>query len=141
MSAPAGFRKRLFVEVQLSRNVPTFTEGLGPSKSLAETKPPYTIDVITPLFGGGVEPGVNDPATLIRSSNIRGHLRFWWRATRGVACKTVSELRKRESAIWGSATNPSPVSVKVRVVKAEKPELVKPLVESKTGGMSRTQTN
>lgn len=37
----------------------------------------YAIEVITPLFGGGVEAGKNDPITLIRPSSIRGHLRFW----------------------------------------------------------------
>jgi len=40
-----------------------------------ETKS-YYIQVITPIFGGGTEAGVNDPVTLIRPSSIRGHLRF-----------------------------------------------------------------
>ena len=40
-------------------------------------------ELITPLFGGGVEPAVADPVTVVRGSEIRGHLRFWWRACRG----------------------------------------------------------
>lgn len=64
----------------------------------------YAIEVITPLFGGGVEPGVNDPITLVRPSTIRGHLRFWWRATRRERFDTVAGLRQREEKIWGRRT-------------------------------------
>ena len=74
----------------------------------------YEIQVITPIFGGGVvEAGVNDPVTPIRPSSIRGHLRFWWRATRGTKYKTVPELRRREGEIWGAVDNPSPVTIEV----------------------------
>jgi len=79
-----------------------------------ETKS-YDIQVITPIFGGGTEAGVNDPVTLIRPSSIRGHLRFWWRATRGANCATVEELRKLEGNIWGTTENPSQVIVEVSV--------------------------
>ncbi|VVB63122.1 CRISPR system Cmr subunit Cmr1-2 [uncultured archaeon] len=75
----------------------------------------YEIQVITPIFGGGVEAGVNDPITPIRPSSIRGHLRFWWRATRGARCKTVADLRQREGEIWGTTDNPSNVVVEVSV--------------------------
>jgi len=77
----------------------------------------YEIEVITPIFGGGTEAGVNDPVTLIRPSSIRGHLRFWWRATRGANCASVSELRQREGEIWGTTDNPSPVCIEVEVEK------------------------
>lgn len=63
----------------------------------------YTIKVITPIFGGGVETGRNDLITPFRVPAIRGHLRFWWRATSGVrAAKTIAELRQLEGAIWGT---------------------------------------
>lgn len=52
----------------------------------------------------------------IRASSIRGHLRFWWRATRGAKFDTVEELRQREGEIWGSMENPSPVVVEVDIV-------------------------
>ncbi|MGH8593358.1 MAG: type III-B CRISPR module RAMP protein Cmr1 [Gammaproteobacteria bacterium] len=92
----------------------------------------YTIEVITPLFGGGVETGVNDPVTLIRPSSIRGHLRFWWRATRGAAlCKDVAELRLREGDIWGSTENPSQVKVIVEVEKKGDDLLVGRFIERK----------
>jgi CRISPR-associated protein Cmr1 len=75
------------------------------------------IKVITPIFGGGAEAGVNDPVTLIRPSSIRGHLRFWWRATRGAQFNSVEALRQREGEIWGTTKNPSPVNIAVKPVK------------------------
>lgn len=81
----------------------------------------YEIQVITPIFGGGAEAGVNDPVTLIRSSTIRGHLRFWWRATRGAKCKTAAELLQREGAIWGTTDNPSRVCIEVAVGEHDDP--------------------
>lgn len=72
----------------------------------------YVIEVITPLFGGGVDAGKNDPITLIRPSSIRGHLRFWWRATtRGTSYKDIAALRQREGEIWGTTKIPSAVKV------------------------------
>lgn len=75
----------------------------------------YEIQVITPIFGGGAKVGENDPVTLIRPSSIRGHLRFWWRATRGANCSTVSDLRKREGEIWGTVDSPSRVIVQAEL--------------------------
>jgi len=85
-----------------------------------ETKS-YDIQVITPIFGGGTEAAVNDPVTLIRPSSIRGHLRFWWRATRGANCATVEELRQRENEIWGSTDSPSRVCISVTVEEKDDP--------------------
>ncbi len=73
------------------------------------------IQVVTPMFGGGAEAGEPDPVTLIRPSSIRGHLRFWWRATRGAACQTIEELKRREVEIFGDTEHPSPVIVEVKV--------------------------
>jgi len=81
----------------------------------------YVIQAITPIFGGGTEAGVNDPVTLIRPSSVRGHLRFWWRATRGANCTTVAELRQREGEIWGTIKNPSPVCIEVEVEEHDDP--------------------
>jgi len=75
--------------------------------------------VITPLYGGGVEPEQADPITVVRASEIRGHLRFWWRATRGGAFGgSLEKMRRREEEIWGSAggkgkAGPSQVSIRV----------------------------
>jgi CRISPR-associated protein Cmr1 len=58
--------------------------------------------VITPLFGGGVDPATADPISVVRASEVRGQLRFWWRATRGGQFgDNLNALRAAEEAIWG----------------------------------------
>src|SRR5262249_52878064 len=102
----------------MSRTIPNFPDipalqaGEQYSNIMTET---YTITVMTPLFGGGVDAGINDPVTLIRPSSIRGHLRFWWRATRGARCNSVKELRQREGEIWGTPDNPSVIIIQVKI--------------------------
>lgn len=71
--------------------------------------------LITPLFGGGVNPGEADPLTVIRGTTIRGHLRFWWRACRAGSFPSIEAMRQQEGEIWGSSEHPSPVSVAVSV--------------------------
>lgn len=44
----------------------------------------YEIELITPMFGGGVLTRENDPSFPIRPTSIRGQLQFWWRATRNL---------------------------------------------------------
>ncbi len=76
-------------------------------------------ELITPLFGGGVEPGMSDPVTTIRATEIRGHLRFWWRATRGGQFDgDLQEMKKAEDRLWGAASSgndtlPSQVNIQV----------------------------
>jgi CRISPR-associated protein Cmr1 len=65
------------------------------------------------MFGGGVSPGQTDETMLIRPSSVRGHLRFWWRATKGSECSSVEDLRKREAEIWGWAEKRSKVEISV----------------------------
>lgn len=75
----------------------------------------YRIQVITPIFGGGIKPGENDPITVIRPSSIRGNLRFFWRFTCGGRFNDISELRKREGEIWGTTEKPSQIILEVKV--------------------------
>lgn len=80
-------------------------------------------ELITPLFGGGVEPGMADPVTVIRATEIRGHLRFWWRATRGNAPEFNGEvelMKQAEDRIFGAARSnetvfPSQVDVQANI--------------------------
>ena len=81
--------------------------------------------LITPLFGGGVEAGKPDPVTPIRGSEIRGHLRFWWRATRGGQFANLDEMRIEEGKIWGSVSTPSMVIVDITDTQAGTPMVVK----------------
>src|SRR5437870_636220 len=62
----------------------------------------YTL--ITPLFGGGAMAGERDEVTVIRGTEIRGHLRFWWRACYGGRYKDVGEMKWVEDRIWGAAS-------------------------------------
>lgn len=62
--------------------------------------------LITPLFGGGVITKKADPVTIIRTTEIRGQLRFWWRACRGGQNKfegSLIKMKKEEDSIWGAA--------------------------------------
>lgn len=75
--------------------------------------------LITYLYGGGVEAGKADPVTIVRGTEIRGLLRFWWRAARGGESRgDLNRLRQREEEIWGSAAQagkPGPSSVNIRL--------------------------
>lgn len=81
----------------------------------------YRIELVTPLFGGGVDAGENDPTMPIRGTAIRGQLQFWWRATRGAAFATLAELRERHRAVWGATDSASAVIVEVAEVQASEP--------------------
>lgn len=73
----------------------------------------YLIHVITPIYGGGVVPGENDLGMVIRPSSIRGHLRFWWRATKGAKFENAKQLFDREGEIWGTSDSPSPTNIRI----------------------------
>src|SRR5437016_3395541 len=110
------------LEIELNRRVPRFPDDLRAQKfSPAKTSSTYTVDVITALFGGGIVAGENDPVTLIRVPAIRGHLRFWWRATRGARFQKTAELAETEGKIWGTTKEPSRVELAVIVTKQGMP--------------------
>lgn len=74
-------------------------------------------ELITPLFGGGVQPKRNDLEQLINGKSVRGHLRFWWRACRGIG--NLEQMKRNECALWGAASQrdlPSPSKVSVEVL-------------------------
>ncbi|MGR8015816.1 type III-B CRISPR module RAMP protein Cmr1 [Bacillus sp. RM3] len=82
-------------------------------------KEPLTIHLVTPMFGGGPKSNSIDQERPIRESAIRGHLRFWWRATRGAACKNANELSKREAEIFGHTEQASQIQVVTHYEKNE----------------------
>lgn len=73
----------------------------------------YRISVVTPMFGGGVKAGEVDSEHPVRGTAIRGHLRFWWRATCGREFSSSQELYHMESQIWGNTEQASPVRISV----------------------------
>ncbi|MDD5333026.1 MAG: type III-B CRISPR module RAMP protein Cmr1 [Rhodoferax sp.] len=77
---------------------------------------PYSIEVITPMVGGGARSRLPDPVSVVRPQSVRGHLRFWWRVTEGAKYDTVAEMRKAEAAIFGSTTGASVIGIRVSEV-------------------------
>ncbi|KAF0247550.1 MAG: CRISPR-associated RAMP Cmr1 family protein [bacterium] len=74
-----------------------------PAKNLITQERKYKL--ITPLYGGGVEPSQADPITLIRGTSIRGQLRFWWRACRAGQFSDVKEMKTFEDKLWGTISD------------------------------------
>jgi CRISPR-associated protein Cmr1 len=115
----------------MSRKVRAFEEALAPRRKEEEGKLlrqdgvwvltwERTYTLITRLVGGGVEPGKEDPVSVVRATEVRGQLRFWWRALRGWQAEgSLDKLRELESALFGSAGEggASPVVVEVEVLK------------------------
>jgi CRISPR-associated protein Cmr1 len=100
--------------------LPDVPDGWQPPKpSVGRT---YEIELVTPMFGGGVSTRVNDPSFPIRPTAIRGQLQFWWRATVGARYATREELRAAQSAVWGDTTRASRVQVRVENVQAAEPK-------------------
>lgn len=73
----------------------------------------YKVELITPLFGGGVKPGENDLQLPVRMKALRGQLRFWWRLLAAYGgfkdCCRLDPLTdghalyEAETARWGGA--------------------------------------
>lgn len=83
----------------------------------------FDIRTITPAFVFNVN---ENPNNLIRTSTIRGHLRFWWRATRGARFNNVYDLRRQEIEIFGDTSNPSRVKLWVENEKVETRDISPP---------------
>lgn len=86
------------------RKIPNVTppENITPRKlDIIEQRRTY--DLTTPLYGGGVKTTEADPVTVVRTTEIRGLLRFWWRVMRGGQSENDLSMQDREEAIWGKA--------------------------------------
>jgi CRISPR-associated protein Cmr1 len=102
------------------RPIPEFPSTLPQRSSGLETRE-YSIELITPMFGGGVIGGENDPTFPIRPTAIRGQLQFWWRATEGAKYASTKELREAQTEVWGSTKKSSAVTVSVVTESVAKP--------------------
>ena len=63
--------------------------------------------LMTPMYGGGVEPGTVDRELPIRAGAIRGQLRFWWRLLNDDG-RDPRDLFRAESALWGGIASVEP---------------------------------
>jgi CRISPR-associated protein Cmr1 len=97
----------------MPRNPPN----LSPPPLTPKPPEPWTVHLktLTPMFGGGAEARQVDPEHPIRAASVRGHLRFWWRATAGAQCSTLQELFDKESELWGNTETHGKVRVEVKV--------------------------
>ncbi len=81
-----------------------------------------TIEVVTPMFGGGValvqapESHLKrqDPVTILRTATVVGQVRFWWRALFGCRLNNLATMQARESELFGAASQPGTVSLRVK---------------------------
>jgi len=101
-------------------NLPDLPEWREPAKR--ETIE-LELRLITPMFGGGYKAREVDTVQPIRPAAIRGHLRFWWRATAGACYTSVADLHKAETELWGGAStkdNPAvgKVAIQVHILSA-----------------------
>lgn len=103
----------------MSRKIPTCPEipRLPKPKELS-----YEINLLTPMFGGGVDAGKPDPTMPFRTTAIRGQLQFWWRATAGASYSNVDDLIKKHSDIWGNTKGASKVKIVVENMHSGTPE-------------------
>jgi CRISPR-associated protein Cmr1 len=91
------------------------------------------VELITPLFGGGVIPKKLDEVCWLRASEVKAGLRFWWRAIYGHSYPTIKELHEEEAKRFGSAkvnnSVASPVAVKVKETRRTAPPLCADLIK------------
>ena len=91
-----------------------------------------TIDiaVVTPMFGGGVDPGKIDLDQPVSAKSVRGHLRFWWRTCHAARYATAEALFDAESKVWGQAhrigLSDAPSAINVEVDVTDRGTILKP---------------
>ncbi|AEB12639.1 type III-B CRISPR module RAMP protein Cmr1 [Marinithermus hydrothermalis] len=99
-----------------------------------------TYRLLTPLFGGGVEPRHADPLTAVRASEVRGQLRFWWRAVRGWQAQgSLKRLLALESRLFGSAGEGGASPLLVEVEPLEKGKEAHPFEDQPGRGFPRAR--
>lgn len=77
------------------------------------------LELITPMFGGGYKTREVDPLLPIRPAAIRGHLRFWWRATAGARYTDAQSLYCAEANLWGGAAGQGEASAGKASIQVE----------------------
>jgi len=85
------------------RRVPVFQEECRPTLKSGGVVLERVYRLLTPLFGGGVTPRYADPVSAVRATEIKGQLRFWWRAARAGGL-TLEAMREKEAELFGAAT-------------------------------------
>lgn len=105
--------------------IPDFapTEKLSESKNVWEE---ISCELVTPIYGGGVQAAVPDITMPIRTAAIRGQLRFWWRLLAEQKWNLSGKsLREAEFRLWGGSGDEAAASlVFLRVLEVSEPERI-----------------
>ncbi|MDR9777900.1 type III-B CRISPR module RAMP protein Cmr1, partial [Rhizobium hidalgonense] len=82
-------------------------------------------EVVTPMYGGGVEAATIDTKMPIRVSAIRGQLRFWWRLLAKNKWKlgNTKAIRDAEFALWGGMGDDSGGRASQVLIKVQQPNV------------------
>jgi CRISPR-associated protein Cmr1 len=80
MPGPYNEEEEIYTTTSRTAPPPPTSGWKSPCKSDELT---LELKIIIPVFGGDFEARELHPVNLIRAGSIRGHLRFWWRATAG----------------------------------------------------------
>ena len=98
----------------MGRSIPKSVciDGMDSGAGGSQKEQVYQIELITPMYGGGVEAGVVDEEMPVRATSIRGQLRFWWRLLYGLKL-SLNDMREEEAEIFGSTRSASKVALKV----------------------------
>ncbi len=89
----------------------------------------FRLKLVSPAFLAGAQQSRED--CNLRGASLRGILRWWWRIFMGGQLQ-LSELRKLEGLIWGTATQEGAVALVVEDQKIVGPEQWKKLPLGKT---------
>ena len=81
------------------------------------------LKLVTPAFLAGADPS-NEEDCDLRSSTLKGLLRYWWRTLHSHEIK-VATLRKLEESIWGSTKQSGAVHIDVIPGENEPPTIFK----------------
>lgn len=106
---------------------------------MALLKAEFDCEVLTPMFLSGVDQNTCE----LRAASLRGVLRYWYRALLGGQGVTdLRELKRRETAVFGSTDAASPVNVRVTPVQFAPDQLGNPerLEDWNGGGKYGTPT-
>ncbi|MFY9180151.1 MAG: type III-B CRISPR module RAMP protein Cmr1 [Venatoribacter sp.] len=81
-------------------------------------------ELVTPMYGGGVESTVVDEKMPIRVSSIRGQLRFWWRLLAEHKWKlgSAKAIREAEFDLWGGMGDANGSKSSKVFIRVEQPQ-------------------
>jgi CRISPR-associated protein Cmr1 len=84
--------------------------GFNISRYKETIKREFEVEVVTPMFLGGA----NTNEAELRTPSLKGMLRFWWRATRGI--HNIQKLKEEEAELFGDTTCKSLTKISIEPI-------------------------